>query len=357
MTTLSCRDLLLSRTFVVAGFATIRAVLQACNGFPARVTSRVTSEGARRRADRLGDDVPVTAPAFQPAWARLVTAWLAAGESGDRCGRGAAAAGARPRACTRWTCPRQRPGHRRPGPALRGRRRPAGRGGRRGRLRGPQPGPGRTRGGACRALLPARLAGAAQPEPRLRRVVVLGGVPRPHRRVRDRDQPAGALPARRPAPRAAPAARARSAARVQGLGATTGLPVRDVRPGRAGRRLRRGVRRRAGPACRRVRARRRFAGAGPARAAVGGDRGVGARARRPRLRLVEPPGRGPGRLGRARGVRRGAARERLVLAAPAARRGVRGDGRQGGRLLGPPADRPALRAGAWPTPVGAARRR
>ena len=50
--------------------------------------------------------------------------------------------------------------------------------------------------------------------------------------------------------------------------AEAGLPVRDVRPGRAGRRLRRGVRRRAGPARRRVRAGRRVAGARPARPAV-----------------------------------------------------------------------------------------
>ncbi len=143
---------------------------------------------------------------------------------------------------------------------------------------------------------------------------------------------------------------------VLGAGAAPpGLPVRDVRPGRTGRRLRRGVRRRAGPARRRVRAGRRVAGARAARPAVRRDRRMGARARRTRLRLMEPAGQGAGRVGRARGVRRGPARERLVLAGAAARRSVRGDGRQTGRLLGAAAHRTAVRAGALPAAVGAAR--
>ena len=50
-------------------------------------------------------------------------------------------------------------------------------------------------------------------------------------------------------------------------------------------------------------------------------------ARRARLRLMERAGAGAGRVGRTRGVRRGAAGQRLLLAAPAAGRGLRPDGR------------------------------
>ena len=71
---------------------------------------------------------------------------------------------------------------------------------------------------------------------------------------------------------------------------------------------------------------------------------LGAPPRRARLRLVEPDGARAGRLVRAGVVRRGAAGQRLVLAAPPARRGVRPDGRAALRLLGAAADRPPLRA-------------
>ena len=93
--------------------------------------------------------------------------------------------------------------------------------------------------------------------------------------------------------------------------------------------------------------RRRRAAARPARAAR--RLGAGAWERRhggARLRLVEPAGARAGRLGGARGVRRGAAGQRLVLAAAPARRGLRPDGRAGLRLLGAAGHRPALRAGA-----------
>ena len=170
---------------------------------------------------------------------------------------------------------------------------------------------------------------AAQPEPRLRRVVVLGGVPRPDRRLGDRDQPAGPLPGRRPAPRAAAAPPAAPRDRV--------LARR---------------RRRAGPACSRSTTPTAWstttssttspswpgtptsscwptASCSPASSTgwPGAARVRGcARHGAPRLRLVEPAGPRAGRLGGARGVRRGAARQRQLLAAPAARRGLRADG-------------------------------
>ena len=283
---------------------------------PASCYFGVTDRGLR-------DDVPVSAPDFPPAWARLVTAWLAAGEDSPAAEALATTGPRRGRA--RPGPAGGRRGDGRPGPALRDRAGPAGRRRGRGGLPRAQPAPGRARARPGRALLPAGLARRAQPEPRLRRVVVHRGVPRPHRRVRDRGQPARALPARRPAPRAAAAPPARRApettlpapprrACLFALYDPDGL-VDDYVVAYVAELARHAdvfvladCELRARPA-RAARPRRR--------------RRVGPAARRPRLRLVEPAGARAGRLGRARGVRRGAAGQRLVLAGAAARRGVR----------------------------------